>query len=180
MVKKTFQKIIHQYQQSQALPSATFETMALLWSEKSTDRPYANAINTALELMNRHGLVGWRVKLDHARRRAGQCDYNSRVISLSRFYVRKADKEHILDTILHEIAHAIVGPHHGHDAVWRQKAREIGCTANRCHTLNFARARWRMICPNGCFSIERHRRTTGLVCMQCKTEVRFIANPIAV
>ncbi len=180
MIKKPLKKIMHKFRQSQALPSPTLETRALIESNKFVDRPYADAIHIALELMNRHGLVGWRVKLDHARRRAGQCDYNSRVISLSRLYIRKADKDHIRDTILHEIAHAIVGPRHGHDVVWRQKAREIGCTATRCHTLDFSRARWQMICPNGCFSIERHRRKTGLVCMKCKTEVRFVVNPIAV
>ena len=40
--------------------------------------------------------------------------------------------DEVLDTILHEIAHALVGPQHGHDAVWRAKAREIGCTGERC------------------------------------------------
>lgn len=136
-------------------------------------RPLANALDLATDLMDRHGLVGWRIKLDHARRRAGQCDYNSRTISLSRHYVRHAEPGHIRDTILHEIAHALVGPRHGHDAVWRQKAREIGCTANRCHTLEFATSRWIMFCPNGCFEVARHRRKTGLVCATCKTSVLF-------
>lgn len=133
------------------------------------------ALDMAYELMAVHGLVGWRVKLDHARRRAGQCDYGAKVISLSRHYVRYAETDHIRDTILHEIAHALVGPRHGHDAVWRQKAREIGCTANRCHTLNFSTSRWIMRCPNGCFEVERHRRKAGLVCVKCKTAVEFVS-----
>jgi len=143
---------------------------------KIADRPYAHAIQTTIELMRRYGLVGWKVKLDHARRRAGQCDYNKQVISLSRLYIRNTEKSHILDTILHEIAHALVGPHHGHNAVWRKKAREIGCTATRCHTLNFSSARWQMTCPNGCFSVERHRRKAGLVCAKCKATVIFLPN----
>lgn len=138
-------------------------------------RPHGTALDLAYELMAEHGLVGWRVKLDHARRRAGQCDYGAKVISLSRHYVRYAEIAHIRDTILHEIAHALVGPRHGHDAVWRQKARELGCTANRCHTLNFATSRWIMRCPNGCFEVERHRRKKGLVCATCKTGVEFVA-----
>ena len=97
-----------------------------------TERPHAMALEMASRLMNEHGLAGWRVKLDHARRRAGQCDFTAQTISLSRHYVRYAETDHIRDTILHEIAHALVGPKHGHDAVWRKKAREIGCTANRC------------------------------------------------
>ena len=95
-------------------------------------------------------------------------------ISLSRHYVRHAEEAHIRDTILHEIAHALVGPRHGHDAVWRRKAREIGCTANRCHTLNFASEPWIMRCPNGCFETGRHRRKAGLVCATCRTPVEFV------
>ena len=150
--------------------------MATSEPEQAPHRPLAVAIGTATQLMQKYGLVDWRVKLDHARRRAGQCDYNNKVISLSRLYVRNSDKNHVRDTILHEIAHALVGPHHGHDAVWRQKAREIGCTATRCHTLNFSRARWQMKCPKGCFSIERHRRKFGLICAKCKTAVKFVPN----
>ena len=155
--------------------SATQATQAVLAKETAVTRPLGMAIDLAAELMDAHGLVGWRVKLDHARRRAGQCDYTNKIISLSRLYVRHADIDHIRDTILHEIAHALVGPRHGHDAVWRQKAREIGCTAARCHSLSFARARWVMTCPNGCFSVERHRKKSGLVCAYCKLAVEFHA-----
>ena len=154
----------------------TLSTKTALESEQTVHRPLADAIETATVLMQQHGLTGWRVKLDHARRRAGQCDYSTKVISLSRLYVRNAEKDHIRDTILHEIAHALVGPNHGHDAVWRQKAREIGCTATRCHSLSFSKSRWIMQCPNGCFSVERHRRKSGLVCAACKTSVEFISS----
>ena len=140
----------------------------------SRDRPLQAALDTAADLMRQHGLDDWTVRLDHARRRAGQCDYTRRVISLSRHYVRHADAAHIHDTILHEIAHALVGPNHGHDAVWRRKAREIGCSATRCHTLTFSAAPWVMRCPNGCFEVARHRRKSGLVCAACRTPVCFV------
>ena len=160
----------------QGLPvSPTPATQDALSRETAVTRPLGMAIDLATELMDTYGLVGWRFKLDHARRRAGQCDFTNKTISLSRLYVRYADIDHIRDTILHEIAHALVGPRHGHNAVWRQKAREIGCTATRCHRLSFAQARWLMTCPNGCFSVERHRKKSGLVCASCKSEVEFHA-----
>ena len=170
------QQLLRMGQGRQGLPvSSTRAAHDTLSREAAVTRPLGMAIDLATELMDAHGLVGWRIKLDHARRRAGQCDFTNKTISLSRLYVRRADIDHIRDTILHEIAHALVGPRHGHDAVWRQKAREIGCTAERCHSLSFARARWVMTCPNGCFSVERHRKKSGLVCASCKSAVEFHA-----
>lgn len=141
-----------------------------------TERPLEAILNNAYDMMAEHGLEGWRVRFDHARRRAGQCDYTRKTISLSRHYARYAETSHIQDTILHEIAHALVGPQHGHDAVWRQMARKIGCSATRCHSLTFSRPRWVMKCPKGCFMVERHRRSSRMVCMKCKTAVEFIPN----
>ena len=174
MFSSRLKQLLRGGQGGHGLPvSSTLATQAAVAEETAVTRPLGMAIDLATELMDDHGLVGWRIKLDHARRRAGQCDYTNKIISLSRLYVRHADIDHIRDTILHEIAHALVGPRHGHDAVWRQKAREIGCTATRCHDLSFARARWVMTCPNGCFSVERHRKKSGLVCASCKSAVEF-------
>ena len=130
---------------------------------EGVSRPHKYVLEMGAEMMAHYGLSEWRLRLDHARRRAGQCDYTNKIISLSRHYVRYAKENHIRDTLLHEIAHALVGPFHGHDAVWRKKAREIGCTATRCHTLTFSHSKWKMRCPNGCFEAERHRRSQNLV-----------------
>ena len=176
MFSSHMQKLLLGGKERQGQPVSSMPTtQAVIAKETAVTRPLGKAIDLATELMDAHGLVGWRIKLDHARRRAGQCDFTSKTISLSRLYVRHADIDHIRDTILHEIAHALVGQRHGHDAVWRQKAREIGCTATRCHSLSFARAKWVMTCPNGCFSVERHRKKSGLVCASCKSAVEFQA-----
>jgi len=143
-------------------------------TDQEPTRRLRDVLDLAYRLLADHGLTGWRVNYDHARRRAGLCNFTTRTISLSRHYARQAPLDHITDTILHEIAHALVGPRHGHDAVWRQKAREIGCTAMRCHTLTFSAAKWMMVCPNGCFAVERHRRKSGLACAKCKQRVRFV------
>ena len=137
-------------------------------------RRLQNVLDLAYRLLAQHGLTEWRISFDHARRRAGLCNFTTKTISLSRHYARQASFEHITDTILHEIAHALVGPRHGHNATWRQKAREIGCTAMRCHNLTFSAAKWMMMCPKGCFAVERHRRKSGLVCAKCKQPVHFV------
>ena len=75
-----------------------------------------------------HQLEGWSFQFDHATKRAGCCNYQTRVISLAHAYARYAADEAIDDTLLHEIAHALVGQAHGHDQVWQATAVALGCT----------------------------------------------------
>src|SRR4051794_36578616 len=90
------------------------------------------AFDLAESLIARHGLSGWRVEFDTAKRRAGICRYAERVIGLSAPLTRLHDEAEVRDTVLHEVAHALVGARHGHDSVWRHTARRIGCSGLRC------------------------------------------------
>ena len=74
--------------------------------------------------------------------RGGVCRHEERRIDLSVSFCQRATRAEIEDTLLHEIAHAIVGYEHRHDDVWKAKAREIGCTAERCHQVTHTVARW--------------------------------------
>ena len=84
------------------------------------------ARSLARSLMDASGLTDWRFRFDHAKRRAGACMHTSRTISLSGPLTDLYDAETIRGVILHEIAHALVGPSHGHDAAWRRAAGSIG------------------------------------------------------
>ena len=101
--------------------------------------------------MRDHGLVGWRLAFDHAKTRAGICNFTAREIGLSRVLTGLHTEAEVRDTILHEIAHALVGPEHGHDAIWRAKAIQIGCSGMRCvpETAAAAPGLWRGVCPSG-------------------------------
>lgn len=111
------------------------------------------------ELLDRHGLTSWAFTLDGAKRRAGVCRFDRRTISVSRHLMSLYDVEQVRDTVLHEIAHALVGPKHGHDAVWRAKALAIGCSGSRLVDAEAPRAPapWRGVCPRG-HAFDRHRR----------------------
>ena len=67
--------------------------------------------------------------------------------------------EEVRDTILHEIAHALVGPRHGHDEVWRAMALRIGCSGERCVSDDAPgiEGDWVGTCPAG-HRVTRHRR----------------------
>lgn len=89
----------------------------------------------AVELMTKHNLVGngWKFAFDNSKRRLGCCKFRIKTITFSKNYVPLVDLVEYTDTILHEIAHALVGHGHGHDMVWKRKALEIGCNGKRLY-----------------------------------------------
>lgn len=126
----------------------------------------------AINLMSQHNLLasGWTFEFDRAKRRFGACHYRTKKISLSAHLVSLNDEARVRDTILHEIAHALVGFKHHHDAVWKAKAIEIGCDGERCYSakeVTRPEAKYIMVCPNG-HSFTRHKRTKRKTsCAKC-------------
>lgn len=56
----------------------------------------------------------------------GICKYNPKEIHLNKKYALIEDETNVIDTIIHEIAHALTEGHN-HDEVWKEKCRELGC-----------------------------------------------------
>jgi predicted SprT family Zn-dependent metalloprotease len=121
----------------------------------------------ALDGLKKYELTGWRFEFDNSTRRAGCCNYADRIISISFELARNASEEDIHDTILHEIAHALVGKKHNHDKVWKQKAREIGCSGKRTHRLTFSPPRYHVTCENSCWKQTAERKNRRLICRTC-------------
>lgn len=128
----------------------------------------------ALELMKKHGLIKsyWTFKFDNAKRRFGSCDDrpSRKLITLSRTLTELNEEEQVRDTILHEIAHALVGNIHGHDSVWKAKALEIGCDGKRCYSLaevTTPKGSYVATCKNGHVRYKFKRPTRTLSCGKC-------------
>lgn len=127
------------------------------------------ALHLARALLDEHGLRDWSVGLDRAKTRAGATHFGTRRITLSGPLTRLHDDDLVRDTVLHEIAHALVGPAHGHDAVWKAKARQVGASDSRCFSSEAAKslAPFIGVCTEG-HEVRRHKRPTRLVtCAQC-------------
>ena len=123
----------------------------------------SSAKELALKLMTQHGLTqkGWTLDFDNAKKRLGLCSSINKKIVLSSCYVLLNEEHVIKNTILHEIAHALVGNEHGHDNVWKRKAIEIGCDGNRCASSKIVitpQLKYTAICKKCGHEHKRNRR----------------------
>lgn len=84
------------------------------------------------DYLQHYGLTDWKFAFDRAKRRAGCCKYKYKLITLSYHYISNNPDDAIIDTVLHEIAHALVGPGNGHNNIWKLKCIEIGAKPERC------------------------------------------------
>ena len=123
----------------------------------------------AIELINKYGLLdsGWYFEFDNAKRRFGCCHHDKKKITLSNHLTLLREESFVRNTILHEIAHALVGGRNGHNHIWRAKAIEIGCNGNRCSSDVEIKGKWIGTCPNGHVK-HRHRKPSGSIsCGTC-------------
>jgi predicted SprT family Zn-dependent metalloprotease len=123
----------------------------------------------ARQLLANYGLGDWSVTFNRRKREMGLCLFEPKLIQLSLHFVRLNSDELVRDTILHEIAHALVGPGHGHDPVWKKKCLEVGARPERlCDDVNMPLGRWQAVCA-GCGMLHhRHRRPKHLIGWWCR------------
>lgn len=128
-----------------------------------------DAEKLAKDKMKEHGLTerGWWFEFDRAKRRFGCCHHSLKKITMSSALTELNSEEVVLDTILHEIAHALVSARHGHDAVWRRKAIEIGCNGSRTYGNETIRPPYpyKGVCPNG--HETKARKRMRVACSKC-------------
>jgi predicted SprT family Zn-dependent metalloprotease len=123
----------------------------------------------ACALLLTHGLQDWSFAFNRRKQEMGLCRFDSKRIELSIYFIERNSDDAVRDTLLHEIAHALVGPGHGHDRLWRQKCHEIGAKPERvCHEVNMPEGAWQATCGNCGMIHHRHRRPKHLVGWHCR------------
>ena len=112
-----------------------------------------------LKLLKEHNLEDWILRFDNCKRRFGQCRPVEEVISMSKLIVELNTEAEFVDTVKHEIAHALVGCRHNHDYVWKDKAVAIGCSGERTYSEDviIPKGEYIMTCPNCKKVSTRHK-----------------------
>ena len=129
-----------------------------------------SAQNLASKLFAIYKLKNWSFQFDRAKRRFGCCNFSTKTISLSRALVELNPPQKVRDTLLHEIAHALVGPRQGHNSVWREKVLEIGGEPNahfREEEIELPQAKLLAICPHCQKTFPTFRKRKNVACRAC-------------
>lgn len=111
----------------------------------------------------------WSFGFDNAKRRAGQCDYTRKRITVSRYLAARFDDDEIHQTLLHEVAHALAGHKAAHGPAWKRIARELGYVGGTTHQGETAveLAPWVGHCPAGHITYRHRRPTRPTSCAKC-------------
>lgn len=127
----------------------------------------------AKEALNRYQLTeqGWTFRWDRARRRFGSCDYGRKQITLSVHLARLNTLAQCIDTVLHEVAHAIAGQAAGHGPRWKAACKRVGAQPERCYAADEVvqpPSKYVRYCPNCGHATPIYRRTRKLyACGKC-------------
>lgn len=129
----------------------------------------SEARKIAHETIDLYGLVGWKFKFDSAKRRFGLCQYLNKTISLSHILTSLNEESQVRETILHEVAHALVGKKHGHGPVWKSRATQIGSNGLRCYDSNEIKLPPKMYTAfcRGCDCTYNSNKRNRVACKRC-------------
>lgn len=133
--------------------------------------------NMAESLMESHSLLdhGWKFAFDRAKTRCGCTDYATKTISISTYFAEDTSVAFgdIVETVLHEIAHALAGYEAGHGPLWKATAHAIGSNGETYNTTwKGPPRRYNITCMCGRVCTSRHvvqRRLARKRCITCNT-----------
>lgn len=121
--------------------------------------------------------IPYQFKWDRSVRRFGLCSQRQQFISMSEKLTLLNNEEQFLDTLLHEISHALSPRDSHHNHQWKKIAQSIGCSGERCYSNGVItpKATWQLICSvcNRKFLNPRFRRFKTEY-LHCGTTISWI------
>lgn len=123
---------------------------------------------------------GWKLAWGNAKVVFGSCHYRTKTIRMSRPLVEVNSEAVVMETVLHEIAHALAGPGTNHGPEWRAIAHSIGSVGDRTWSPSDVvepPSKYTVTCPVCGNSYGRNRRSKHTIsCGKCSPvfDSRFI------
>lgn len=122
-------------------------------------------------LLNTHGLQDWSFGFDRAKARCGCCHYGTKKVTLSKFYISNSSipMSSFIETLLHEVGHALAGWEAGHGQKWRDACAAIGYPnpTRLCAYQTGAQPKWLVKCPCNPSGTPRFRASYKLFSRHC-------------
>lgn len=145
--------------------------------DKGMEQFFEEVENAVYVTLRQYGLDEWSVGFSKRKRVNGLCKYKKKVVELSYALVNKAEAEEINNTILHEIAHAIVGPRQKHNKIWQTKFLEIGGDGKRLGNNYIEDGyNWIRFCPDYHFIQRLYRKRKGhFLCPTCHKDIQWLS-----
>ena len=129
----------------------------------------------AEQQMAKHGLRGWTFSFSKAKRMLGVCKYRAKRIEIAEYYAANSTRETVLDTLMHEIAHALAGSGAGHGPAWKAIAVRLGATPRACESSSAVATQpgdWQATCPACLRTVHRYKRPATLNGYRCRCAAR--------
>lgn len=79
--------------------------------------------------------TGWILTFNNRKAALGLCSYTKKEVQISRHFLKLRSYEEILNTVSHEVAHALVGSKEGHGPRWVRLHKQLGGNGERCANL---------------------------------------------
>ena len=115
-------------------------------------------------------LKQWVFKFSKHKTAAGMCYYDQKLIVLSEYFVLNNSDEEIINTMLHEIAHALAPRWEGHGKVWRKIFKDLLIKYNqpvnvtRCYdnNVNMPTGKYKITCTCCGDYWTQHKKTSKI------------------
>ena len=89
------------------------------------------ALKLGRKLLDENGLKDWKIDTNFHKRSHGICYHSKKKIEISEILTPHCKDSAVLNTLTHEIAHALVGPKQGHGDLWRNTHIRLGGNGER-------------------------------------------------
>lgn len=118
------------------------------------------------ELLKRHNLSHYKLGICDSKTCYAWCEFNTFIIKFSTYFLasQRTKPKHIIETLLHEIAHGIVHKHsykkykpHGKEwkSIYNQYLENYDIKHEHVHFMNKTNSKYVLKCDLGCSHIEQ-------------------------